>query len=940
MGKVWRVHDMAALGVVVACAAANIVAAAADIGVSPSSGAASPTSGPAARNVTRKSDDGSSYHHVWPPMRFGWRIVLGSLIGFFGAAFGSVGGSAEGGSGRPVRDEDGGAPLRTPCAALVGGGGIFVPMLALVIGVDPKSSTALSKCMIMGASVSTVYYNLKLKHPTLDMPLIDYDLALLIQPMLMLGVSIGVIFNVIFPDWLVTAFMMILFLVTSTKAFLKGVETWEKETITKRKAAKRMEQICQEPELATIIPTETAVAATAKTPSAEKNYNSCSVLHWALNSLQIPVSVGVSMYEAHGLKTGKRMISSKGSQQTTLKPRQLLVYCLFGILAGLVGGLLGLGTGFIMGPLFLELGIPPQVSSATATFAMMFSSSMTVVEYYLLHRFPVPYAAYFTVVASIAAIIGQHCVSRVINWLGRAWLIIFILASMIFVSAISLVPRSKEMGKTWQVHAMAGLAVIVAFAATVAAAANDTKLSPPTGAAARNVTGKSDDGSSYHHIWPPMHFGWRIVLGSLIGFFGAAFGSVGGVGGGGIFVPMLALIIGFDPKSSTAMSKCMIMGAAVSTVYYNLTLRHPTLDMPLIDYDLALLIQPMLMLGVSIGVIFNVIFPDWLVTALLIIIFLVTSTKAFLKGVETWKKETIAERVTFAQFHWHLLRIRSITFPCSSAVLIGLLTSPFFNFQQAAKRVEQICQEPEHATTIPTEPAVAATAKTASDEKTSFLKNVYWREFGLLAFVWMAFLGLQIAKNYTSSCSVLYWVLNSLQIPVSVGVTMYEAHGLMTGKRVLSSKGSQQSTLNPRQLFVYCLFGILAGIVGGLLGLGGGFIMGPLFLELGIPPQVSSATATFAMMFSSSMSVVEYYLLHRFPVPYAAYFATVAFIAAIIGQHCVTRLINWLGRASLIIFILASMIFISAISLGGVGISNIVYKMERHQYMGFESLCN
>jgi len=64
----------------------------------------------------------------------------------------------------------------------------------------------------MGASVSTVYYNLKLKHPTLDMPVIDYDLAVLIQPMLMLGISIGVIFNVIFPDWLVTVLLIILFL--------------------------------------------------------------------------------------------------------------------------------------------------------------------------------------------------------------------------------------------------------------------------------------------------------------------------------------------------------------------------------------------------------------------------------------------------------------------------------------------------------------------------------------------------------------------------------------------------------------------------------------------------------------------------------------------------------------------------------------------------------
>jgi hypothetical protein len=64
--------------------------------------------------------------------------------------------------------------------------------------------------MIMGTAVSTVYCNLKVKHPTFDMPVIDYDLALLIQPMLMLGVSIGVICNVVFPDWLVTVLLIIL----------------------------------------------------------------------------------------------------------------------------------------------------------------------------------------------------------------------------------------------------------------------------------------------------------------------------------------------------------------------------------------------------------------------------------------------------------------------------------------------------------------------------------------------------------------------------------------------------------------------------------------------------------------------------------------------------------------------------------------------------------
>lgn len=64
--------------------------------------------------------------------------------------------------------------------------------------------------------------------------------------------------------------------------------------------------------------------------------------------------------------------------------------------------------------------------------------------------------------------------------------------------------------------------------------------------------------SSLHNccLSQPIEFGWKIVVGSVIGFLGAAFGSVGGVGGGGIFVPMLRLIIGFDAKSSTALSKC------------------------------------------------------------------------------------------------------------------------------------------------------------------------------------------------------------------------------------------------------------------------------------------------------------------------------------------------------------------------------------------------
>jgi len=66
--------------------------------------------------------------------------------------------------------------------------------------------------MIMAASASSVWYNLRVQHPYKDVPVLDYDLALLFQPMLMLGITIGVSLSVFFPYWLITVFIIILFI--------------------------------------------------------------------------------------------------------------------------------------------------------------------------------------------------------------------------------------------------------------------------------------------------------------------------------------------------------------------------------------------------------------------------------------------------------------------------------------------------------------------------------------------------------------------------------------------------------------------------------------------------------------------------------------------------------------------------------------------------------
>jgi len=401
-------------------------------------------------------------------------------------------------------------------------------------------------------------------------------------------------------------------------------------------------------------------------------------------------------------------------------------------------------------------------------------------------------------------------------------------------------------------------------------------------------------------VWPPLKFSWRIVVATLIGFLGSACGTVGGVGGGGIFVPMLNLIVGFDTKSAAALSKCMIMGASTSSVWYNLRVRHPTRDVPIIDYDLALFFQPMLMMGITAGVTLSVIFPYWLITTLIIILFIGTSSRSFSKGIEMWKKETKIKNEEEA---------------------IPILATHDVDYEA-----------------VPSDQDRNGTLET-------ICFNIRWKGLSILLVVWISFLILQIFKNGAVVCGVEYWIVNALQIPVAFGVCIYEAIFLYKRSKSKRQCGDMDNVCEASiewgtTVLVLCATcGIVGGIVGGLLGSGGGFILGPLLLEIGVIPQVASATATFVMMFSSSLSVVEFYFLNRFPLPYALYLMSVSILAGFWGQYILRKLVTILGRASIIVFILSGVIFISAITMGAVGIERSIHMIHEKEYMGFFNLC-
>ncbi|XP_019431439.1 PREDICTED: uncharacterized protein LOC109338619 [Lupinus angustifolius] len=312
--------------------------------------------------------------------------------------------------------------------------------------------------------------------------------------------------------------------------------------------------------------------------------------------------------------------------------------------------------------------------------------------------------------------------------------------------------------------------------------------------------------SATHKVWPELELSWRLVLASVIGFLVSAFGTVGGVGRGGIFVPMLTLLLGFDAKSAAALSKCMIMGASVSSVWYNLRVPHPTKEVPILDYDLALLFQPMLMLGITVGVALSVVFPYWLITILIIILYIGSSSRSFFKGIEMWRAETYMKQNEIAKEQATLVN------SCDQAVV-----------------------------DTPHEPLIPRKEKSTME---NLCLNFRWKRITVLILVWVCFLLVQIIKNEAEVCSAWYWVLFSMQLPIAFGVFGYEAVKLYKEHKKRISTGNQENICEASiewtalNLTFCALCGILGGTVGGLLGSGGGFILGPLLLEFEVIPQV------------------------------------------------------------------------------------------------------
>ena len=157
-----------------------------------------------------------------------------------------------------------------------------------------------------------------------------------------------------------------------------------------------------------------------------------------------------------------------------------------------------------------------------------------------------------------------------------------------------------------------------------------------------------------------------------------------------------------------------------------------------------------------------------------------------------------------------------------------------------------------------------------------------------------------------------YGVLIAIQFLWTLGFAVIFGLKLVKRQKIKDACGypvlEHDVVWDASKLRFYAFFTFVAGIVAGLIGIGGGMVLGPLMLVMGIHPRVSSATTATMIVLTSSSVAVLFVTAGLVPWEYAVFFFGICFSGALVGKTYIDGYVKRTGKASLLIFLLATII--------------------------------
>jgi uncharacterized membrane protein YfcA len=483
----------------------------------------------------------------------------------------------------------------------------------------------------------------------------------------------------------------------------------------------------------------------------------------------------------------------------------------------------------------------------------------------------------------------------------------------------------------------------------------------------RQLLEQTVENLSHKDLFPMDSTDW---WGTITVTLGLLIAAAGGIGGGGILVPLYILVMGFRPKYAVALSNFTIVGSSITNILMNLPKRHPHADRPLVDWDLILVMEPLTMAGAIVGAFLSKILPDWILVISLVFLLAFTTYTTLEKGFQQFNKETrqfaeerksvltktlekddddseslplLAESAQEA----HKDRLVNVSHVDVTEHGDGTHNSevdnkdPESNFED---RDEKTVNRKESKTS---HSFFASRIGEASEELDALLEEERHTPYDKVVMV-SVMIGVVIILNLLKGGGAKfssplgfecggnsYWFVTTLVFAWILGFSWYM-------RDILVQKWNKKLSLryryvegdvewNPVNTLIYPAICFFAGFFAGLFGIGGGIVKGPLMLYMGVHPQVASATCAVMIMFTSLAGTTMYIAFGTLLWDYGLFFFTLGLAATCVGQYGVSYLVQKYRRVSLVSLSIGAVVALSTILMAIQSIFSLIDYENRPQ---------
>ena len=412
-------------------------------------------------------------------------------------------------------------------------------------------------------------------------------------------------------------------------------------------------------------------------------------------------------------------------------------------------------------------------------------------------------------------------------------------------------------------------------------------VSPPIVAIPVQIESLMDESEELPPLFP---FHLRDYLGFGVAIVGLMLAAGGGIGGGGILVPTYILLLDFPVKHAIPLASATVFGGAVANNLLNAFKRHP--DHPhrlVIDWELILQLEPMTILGALMGAVLNDFLPDMVLVIMMFLLLSATAYKTLAKAHTLRKKEDLERKNRESSVVGELKPLLKVD-TVDTYVLDDTSATEHTSKQQKEESAISAC---------------TAATKLSSLFVVVTVLNLFSGGPG------EAGTGPVGSQSCNGAC---FWVVEVVMVLVILPFVYCARSELLS--RVNQGKPVESDiSWNDENTILYPCYAIVAGLVAGLFGIGGGIIKGPLMLSLGVHPAVASATSACMILFTSSTATVSYMIFGLLVPDYAAFCLVIGFCSTILGQTVMSLLLRRYRRHSYIAYSIGIVVAVSAVAM-------------------------